>query len=71
MDFLIQFVSRFLNEVFYLEDSGVKITVVLKNNGKFIDIVAPTKVLNEKNLYDVYGITTRVLNYKEDDNNYK
>ena len=49
------------NHIFYFENNDVNISVVLMNEGKFIDCGRPKEVVNSTNLEDLYKIKTKVI----------
>ena len=58
--------SHSLNHPFFFESEGIDVNVVLMDNGRVLQIGRPEDVCSRKNLYDVYGIETRIKTHSED-----
>lgn len=58
--------SHSLNHPFFFESEGVETEVALMNNGRILQIGAPREVCTGENLFDVYGIESRLKVHRED-----
>lgn len=61
--------THFPNQSYYFETNRIPTTLALMNNGKFEEVGCPGNILNEKNIMKIYQINSKVLNYKDDENN--
>ena len=57
--------SHSLNHPFYFENEGIDVNVALMNNGRILDIGRPENICTRDNLYDVYGIESRLKVHNE------
>jgi iron complex transport system ATP-binding protein len=64
--FSIIMATHFLNQAFYLENTGVKTRVALMNQGKFKAVGTPSEVLTRDSLKDVFRIITSLGITNED-----
>ncbi len=56
--------THFPNHAFYFENNGLPINVGLMNEKKFSEIGAPSRVLNEENLKNLFYINAKVVSYQ-------
>lgn len=59
--------THFPNHAYYFESNNLSTTLALMNNGAFEEIGSPKQILNENNIKKIYGINSKVLNYKIDE----
>lgn len=55
-----------LNQAFFLENAGIRTRVALMSDGRFLQVGAPSDVLNEQNLKTIFGLDTRVYTHEND-----
>ena len=53
--------THFLNQAYYLENSGVKTRVALINDGSFAQVGIPSEVLTKENLERTFNIVTEII----------
>ena len=53
--------THFPNHGFYFQNSGVRTSIALLNEGGFLAVGPPESVLDEERLRRVYGVNTRVI----------
>jgi iron complex transport system ATP-binding protein len=62
--------THFLNQAFFMQNSGVKMRMALMDQSRFRQVGIPDEVLTEKNLSEVYHMHTRVMHHKENGRDY-
>ncbi|HEX3012212.1 MAG TPA: ABC transporter ATP-binding protein [Syntrophomonadaceae bacterium] len=61
--------THFPNHAFYFENNDITTRVALMNEGRFLAVDAPSRVLSEDNLKLLYNINARVVSYDVNGNN--
>ncbi len=65
-DISVVMATHFPNHAYYFETNDITTTLALMNNHKFQDIGNPRDILNENNIKRIYGIKSKVLDYRVD-----
>ena len=55
--------THFPNHALYFQNNGVRTTVAMLNEKKFLDIGTPDKVINREHLCKLYGVETCLVDY--------
>ena len=56
--------THFPNHAFYFQNNGVRITVAMLSEQKFLDTGPPDKVVCREHLRKLYGVETCLVNYR-------
>lgn len=62
--------THFPNHPFYFADHWIPTTVGILHNQKFSFLGTPHEVLKESNIFEVFGVKTKVLTYQEKEEQY-
>ncbi len=61
--------THFPNHAYYFESNGIATRIALMSNQRFAEVGRPCEVLNEENIKKIYGINSKVLDCRFDQNN--
>lgn len=62
--------THFPNHPFYFADHSIPTTVGILHNQKFSYLGTPHEVLKESNIFEVFGVKTKVLTYQQEEEKY-
>jgi iron complex transport system ATP-binding protein len=62
--------THFPNHPFYFADRSISTTVGILNQKRFSYLGTPQEVLKESNIYEVFGVKTKVLTYQIEEEQY-